>query len=256
MQNIENEIILAIVIGSTTFLLIAFFFILLVILYQKRLSQKQIELFKAVIHTQENERQRIARDLHDELGPLLSAIKLQLEMLKLPDVTKKEQDNAISSSQSMLDKAVREIRNTSYDLMPASLEKQGLIEALEERCNMISKAQQLQIKLNAPYYPPDLNRSSELNIYRILHEVINNTIKHSKATRLIIDIQMKGRQMHISCADNGVGFSMQTPEKKQNGIGIKNIQSRVKLLNGQLKIDSRPDKGTYINMAFETEKLK
>lgn len=253
MQSIENEIIFVIFIGSTTFLLISLFFIILIILYQKRISQKQVELLKAGLNTQEEERLRIARDLHDELGPLLAGLKLQLELLKMPELSSEESAETLIKGQKTLDKAINELRNTAHDLMPVAFSDMGLIGSLQERCEDINHANQIQLILKTENYPEQLKKESELNIYRIIHEIINNVIKHSGASQCTIEIKSTNRFLYISCMDNGKGFD--PAEGNRKGAGLKNIDSRVKLLNGQLTVTSKKEEGSAFLMQFEIDKL-
>jgi two-component system, NarL family, sensor kinase len=252
VQIAEQEIILALIAGSVTLVILTVFFSSLVIIFQKNIRRKQQQLFKAVLETQEKEQQRIGKDLHDEMGPLLSAAKLNLEALKASADTRAA--NSISYINMLLDEAVKGVRNSAHDLMPSTLEKFGLIAAIEELCSRVNNVGKIKILLeHQDLEETELDPLTRLNIYRIIQEIINNTLKHSGASELLLTFDRRKKNLSITTRDNGVGFN---PETARNGIGLRNIESRVKLLNGEYDVKTGPGQGTQVTISFDTEKLR
>lgn len=190
------------------------------------------------METQESERKRISEDLHDSLGHLLSTAKMHLQ--SIPD----DQKPKIGNSLHLLNQASEEIRNITFNLMPRTLEEGGLVPALHELANKVSKAGVVQVKLQVHNMDRFiLVKQSQFNIYRIVQEAVNNILKHADAKE--INIQLIGQNDHLSIMieDDGKGFDTTT---KKTGRGLKNIVTRSLWLKGSINIDSHPGKGTTI----------
>jgi two-component system, NarL family, sensor kinase len=253
VQIAEKEIVFVIVVTTATFLFLTAFFCILIIIFQKSISRKQQQLFKAVLETQENERQRIGKDLHDEMGPLLSAVKLNLGLFNTTS-DKKDINENVQYTSDLLDNAIKGIRETSHNLMPGTLNSYGLIPAIEEICSRISRPGTMQISFTHKDVSEDLSSFSKINLYRIIQEILNNAVKHSDASHLHVSFSMTGKLFLIDAFDNGKGFRMDS-QSDLKGIGLKNIENRVKLLGGKFSIFSEPEKGTRITVAIESKKL-
>ena len=207
-------------------------------LHQQQLNEKQKEQANAVMETQEQERKRIAEDLHDSLGHLLSTAKMHLQSIPA------EQKNQVESSLNLLNQASEEIRNITFNLMPHTLEEGGLVPALHELASKVTKAG--VVKVNLHVHNVDkfiLEKQSQFNIYRIVQEAVNNILKHADAKE--INIQLVGQDAHLSIMieDDGKGFDTTT---KKTGRGLKNIVTRSLWLKGNINIDSHPGRGTTI----------
>lgn len=203
-----------------------------------KLSQQK-ELMKTVLQTQELERERIGEWLHNEVGQLLYAVKLKHEMLN----TKDPRDiNLLREINDVLEKAITETRNIAFELVPAMLRDFGLVEALTELFQRIatprltvSTSMNLEQRLTEEY---------EMSIYRMIQELINNIIKHSRATEAFVEVAKHAGGILLRVEDNGIGFDQTQTSPK--GIGLKSIINRVQLLNAQLTIESEPSKGTKV----------
>lgn len=207
-------------------------------IHQEQLNIKQKEQADAVMETQESERKRIAEDLHDSLGHLLSTAKMHLQSLPQDEKPK------VESSLHLLNQASDEIRNITFNLMPHTLEEGGLIPALHELSNKVTKAGVVNVKLQVHNMERFiLEKQSQFNIYRIVQEAVNNILKHADAKE--INIQLVGQTDHISIMieDDGRGFDTTT---KKTGRGLKNIVTRSLWLKGNINIDSQPGRGTTI----------
>lgn len=253
MQITESEIVFILVAISSTILILSVFFLLLLTLFNKSSRRKQSELFMAVVDTQEKERQRIGKDLHDDIGPLLSAIKLNMERLQ-PRV----KDNEIMAYvKDLLDDAVKGVRSSAHNLMPDVLQYYDLAAAIQDICNKVNNHGKLTIEFIHHIEGLNISQSATLNIYRILNEIINNTIKHADATTLNITLIKQKHLLVIGIKDNGVGFdtSLVQGTGMKSGIGLKNIESRVNLMNGKYDLKSEPGKGTKIKIILAERNL-
>lgn len=208
---------------------------------QQQLSQQKI-ILNTILQTQEEERGRISEALHNGLGQLLYATKLKLEDIK---------DNKIIKNQvqGFLDEAITETRNLSFILMPSLLKDFGLQTILEETARRFSTK---SFKLHSDVIgvhkrlPKDLETVS----FRIIQELLNNILKYSHATEAYIIVKKTKDNLLITVKDNGVGFNAEDSFSLKNGTGLKTIQSRLQLLNGKMKINSKPGKGTEIKVVL------
>ncbi len=242
-----------ILIGSFGFLLI----VLLLLYNGYRLKQKnksqqeynrqQNELFNAIVSTQDQERKRIAQDIHDSLGSVLSAAKLKLSSLEesktslSPDQLEKYQ-----STLTLLDEASVELRSISHNIMPATLSKLGLVAALQNLIGKISGRSGLQISLTAHELEGRIEETTEISIYRIILELINNIVKHAKADKVSIQLVKYPEYINVIVEDNGQGFDYHKALEEKKGIGLGNVLSRVEYLKGTVDIDSARGKGTTV----------
>ena len=238
-----------------------FLIVIILLLYNRRrlkqqaayaagLSRQQNEYFHAVIQAQDNERKRIAQDIHDTLGSILSAAKLNLSALGDPQPPfTTTQHQRYKMSLGLIDEAVTELRNIAHNVMPASLSRIGLPAALKSLVDNISPPSGLKINYSAYGFEERLPEAMEMSIYRILLELIHNAIRHSGADLLTIQLIRYPRHVNIVVEDNGIGFDQEiTAVKQGKGMGMNNIRSRMDYLCGKLEIDSRPGAGTTVMM--------
>ena len=229
----------AIVIVSIIIGCIIVYFIISIVRRQREVMKWQQARIKAEIETLENERRRIASDLHDELGPMLSAVKLQINHLEPTDET---ETIVLNKSSDQIDEIIQRFRDISYDLLPNTLVRKGLVKAVEEFIDKLKGAHNIDISFTSPVL--SLAPDREVNIYRIIQEIVHNTIKHARATRLSMTIEIKDKQLVLKTGDDGVGFNYEEKMQVANGLGLLNLHSRAEILDGQLKVISQPGKGT------------
>ncbi|MFZ4771259.1 MAG: sensor histidine kinase, partial [Ferruginibacter sp.] len=197
---------------------------------------------------QETERTRIAKDLHDGFGGLFSTIKMYFSTLQYEQPILKD-DPLFIKSYELVNSASEEVRRIAHNMMPEVLIKMGLLQAVQELCNSISAGKLLQTKLQTYGMEKRLNASTEVMLFRILQELLNNIIKHAKASEAIIQFNKDGNRLSIIVEDNGHGFNLQETDNKTKA-GLASVQSRVSYLNGKLSIDSQKETGTTIMMDF------
>lgn len=239
-------------IGIGGMLLFAIGVIIFVLAHQRRVIQYQMNLQKvkeqqqqlllhAAIESQEKERQRIAGDLHDEVGASLSTIRLYL-LQAAKKKTPEEAASASGAAKDILDEVMNQVRQISHRLSPEMLMKFGLAEALKNMAQKLNGAGGMTVSF---YSNEDLQRlppESELAVYRIAQEITANLLKHAGATEMTMQLTDHGRHLVLSIEDNGKGFTQQTFDQLKNapgGLGLKNVQSRANILEATIRFDGR-----------------
>jgi len=209
----------------------------------------QINSMQSMINGQEFERERIAKDLHDSLGGLLSTIKLKVDNIS----SKKNNLNMtpeFRSATELLDTAVSEVRTISQNLQPGALNRLGLIPAINDLINRYDSESGPEITFQHFDIPTKLDQQVALVIYRIIQEILNNAIKHAKASEILVQLNKEQEDIVIHIEDDGVGFDSTLNYKS---MGLENIKSRVNYLHGTIEIDSRPNEGTSFLIHVKTK---
>ena len=219
---------------------------------KRRLAEqqvKQLEQEKQLIATQSvldgeiQERTRLARDLHDGLGSMLTGVKFNLETLKNNVIFAPNDVKNFDNAMSILANSMLEMRRVAHNLMPDSLTRFGLKVALKDFCHHFPVIEFAWF--GSEERLPDLNR--ELMIYRIIHELVNNALKHSGATKITVNVMSENDYIAFTVYDNGCGFDS---ERQTQGMGLRNIRERVAACNGRMELDTGAGKGTEINVEF------
>lgn len=213
-------------------------------------ERKKLEnsIMNAVLNGKEQERKRIAHDLHDGLGQISTAIQLNLKALESElESLDEEKHTLLANAIELHETLTKEIRNISYDLISHELENFGLIRALESLFNR--KSHTNFIKVNFFHFNiPDkkINENTENTLYRISQEILNNVLKHASATEVVFHIYIRNTLLYLTAQDNGVGFSGTLRQMQNKGIGLKELETRVKLLGGMVNISSKKGQGFSI----------
>lgn len=205
-------------------------------------NQQKLSISNALIEGEEMERKRIARDLHDGLGSMLSGLKMHLS------ISGREKNEANPNVNAMLNDSIKELRNISQNLMPESLMKLGLEHALKDLCVSHSNSETI-IEFQYLVKKSTLPEHFKIMVFRIIQELLNNALKYAKASQILVSCSQNKDVFFITVEDNGTGFNVKNSEK-QEGMGLRNIKNRVAFLNGKLEIDSVLNKGTstYIEL--------
>jgi signal transduction histidine kinase len=208
-------------------------------------KEKLLSAAKSILKGQEEERSRLAKDLHDGLGGLLSGVKLQLGAMKGNLILSEEHGQIFNTALVKLDESISEMRRVAHNMMPEALMKLGLQQALQDYCEGLSAAQPFTI--NGEFYGLEkrMESGTEVVVYRIVQELLNNAVKHSGASVILAQVMRQENNLTITVEDNGKGFDMPTILQ---GAGLKNIRSRVDYLKGQLDIQTEPGKGTSVHI--------
>jgi signal transduction histidine kinase len=217
-----------------------------------KMQNDEIQLERAkritsVLDGQEQERQRLSRELHDGLGQHILAIKMKLERAENAVGDNKQQ--IIAEAKNLLVDASREIISMSENLMPPVLTQFGLISAIDNLCKDVGAANKMNVNFNFNDIPENCDNQTKIYLYRILQEALNNVIKHAQATEVLINIDYQKNRFELRIADNGKGFNPN--EQKRAGNGIYNMRERVEILGGQFDIESVTGNGTIITILIE-----
>lgn len=228
-----------------------------ILLQQKKLLQLETEqqkiLLASIINAQEEERARIASDLHDSVGSLLSATSMYLKRIQA-GIQESDLLHIRKESLLLLTETILNIRNITHNLLPQNLERFGLGATLEDLVKRVGEITMLHIDYT---YNIDVrfDRNVELAIYRIAQELLNNTVKYAEATKVDIYMEVKDQILKFDYRDNGVGFDMPRMEdvNKTKGLGLVNIRSRVNAINGNMMITTGLGKGVCVNLSVRLQ---
>lgn len=266
MGEENNQIVLIFVISAAFVVLLAVLLILFVVIYNKRIvtqenrlqkleNERQQLLLKATIEGQERERSRLAKDLHDSIGALLSGLSLNLKFQKSKEDTNSKQFAFLEDACQLVQEGIENVRKVSHNLLPSTLEDFGLISAMEESVAFVNQYENLQIMIKCEHPKMALSNTIALGLLRVFQELIQNTIKHAEATKVNAIISCEADDIVLTYNDNGVGFNGHLKDSK--GIGMKNIQSRIQALDGIFDIDYTAPKGfnARIKVPLKTESI-
>ena len=207
-------------------------------------------VLKAIIETEEKERMRLAKDIHDSVGQHLSAIKFYIGT-SADAVEDPKQKSILLKANSALVDVQADMRNICFNIMPKSLEIFGLVKAVEELCSKDQLLTQIKILIKESDGFPRLALQQEFALFRIIQEFINNALKHSKADSLRIEFRRKKKLALVSLIDNGIGFDL--AKIRGQGMGLNNVRSRLRPYNGEVDIISQPGKGTRYEISIPVE---
>lgn len=238
MDAQETSFYIAILIVCGVVGVIILYFVVSIIRQQRRTVQLYKQNLLTEIITLERERSRMASDLHDEVGPMLSAIKLRIGSL---DVTEEDEEE-INKTNQQIDDLIKRMREISFDLMPTSLLRKGLTAALSEFIDYCSKSSPLTI--NFKFTDIQISQSQAINMYRIVQEIIHNTIKHAGGCELLIELRQEKKKIVLATRDNGKGFNYDERSSEAKGLGLQNLLRRAEMLGGKMFLESDKEKGT------------
>ena len=211
-------------------------------------EEKRMLSARALVEGQEDERKRIAVELHDGIGVLLSAVKMQFTSIR---DNSPENQPLIDRANHLLEQVSGDVRRISHNMMPGLLTKLGLFEALGDLFDNISETEGITVLAEIPDQAERLPENREIMIYRIIQEMVNNTLKHAKAEHINLKISFVEGEMEINYSDDGIGFNLE--EKMQaKSFGLQSIRSRVDFLNGEIVIRSEKSEGTSYRIRVPT----
>jgi two-component system, NarL family, sensor kinase len=239
MDEKEARFYTAILIVCAVVGVIITYFIVSIIRQQRRTVRLYKQSLLTEITTLEKERSRMASDLHDEVGPLLSAIKLRIGSL---DIHGEDDEEEVRKTESQIDTLIKRMREISFDLMPTSLTRKGLAAALNEFIEYCSKNNVLKISFK--YVEIELTQAQSINLYRIVQEIIHNTIKHAEARELLIELRKEKNKIVLATKDNGKGFDYEEKSGEAKGLGLQNLLRRTEIIGGKMFFESKKGKGT------------
>jgi len=214
-------------------------------------KEVQRQILSAIIETEEKERGRIAQDLHDGLGPLLSSLKLYAKVLGTATDNEKRKQ-LLDTTNEVIDESMMLIKEISNNLSPFVLDDFGLASAIQSFCKKITLTKEIEIKFDSNVFDQRFESNVEIVLFRILKELVNNTIKHALARHIEIFLLRTDKLLSLIYNDDGVGFDLKRVlDNKSSGMGISNITNRINSINGRLMFDSLAGKGIQVKLEVE-----
>ena len=256
-MSIDSGFVIAV--GTAVLLMMAVFIIIFVAYYQQKQAKQQLslkelqaqhrrELMAATFRGQEEERKRLAEDMHDGIGTMLSITKMSLNQLERKLGGEVQVGFEFQKTRSMIDETMTNVRRISRNLVPTTLERFGLLAALEELIDRANDGE-LEVQLVYPESAVQIPPALELMLYRIAQELVNNAIKHARARHITVQLLCIDNEIRLSVVDDGVGFDFDAiMENRQGGLGLRTIESRLNVVNGHVTFDVAPGRGSQIHV--------
>jgi len=214
---------------------------------------KEADVLKAVFTTQETERTRIAEDLHDNIGSKLTAFKLNNQLVE-KEVISEQGKNLSESNTKIVQTIINDIRIIVRNQSSHYIADYGLIHEMELIQKQFTQLHHINIQINHNLQERIKNNEFELSIFRILQELLNNSIKHANCSEIRIQIHLESNRLTVSYADNGIGLRSNT--EKKDGMGLRNIEARIKLFHGLSSVFSEFGKGTNYVITYELNNIE
>ncbi len=210
-------------------------------------KQNETRVLSAILKTEENERQHFAKELHDGLGPLLSSVKMAIS------ASGNDNKKVLHNAEKLIDESITTLKDISNKLSPHVLLNFGLFKAVKSFINKLQKIGDPTINLNSNIENKRFSYNIEVVLYRIICELISNTLIHANARNVYVDLLANEKSISLKYIDDGIGFDVKQVENDLIGMGYSNIKSRIKSLNGTYNIFSKPDEGVHVNVQINLD---
>jgi len=209
-------------------------------------AQSEKKVLNAIIRTEEQQKKRFAKDLHDGLGPLLSTVKMSLSAME-ENLSSEQQNKILQNTRMVTDEAINAIKEISNDISPHILNNFGLVSAINSFIEKLPPKTSTKIHFTNTIKDQRLDYSIEVILYRVICELIHNSVKHASANNLNLSIANTNQQLRITYSDDGVGFDPKNIKKSNSkGMGMHNMSSRINSLDGSIQIESDTGKGIFV----------
>jgi len=240
MYSEEKRIYAALLTGAVLFAVLMAFFILTIIRYQRKRVRTYYELIEEEINLMEKERGRIAKDLHDNIGAMVSAIPFLLGGI----VSDNESDiTLITKLKRHIDETMLNIKQLSYDILPRILSAEGLEFAVKDFLDLLTYSKKIKVQFSYNIPKGLVEAEKEVMIFRIIQEILQNILKHANATAIVCELNYTGKMIELHISDNGVGFNHKNAKQKRGGAGLQNIMARVAILKAKIFLTAEEQKG-------------
>ena len=262
MPKQQEDFLITIVIASVFFVLIGIFLMILVFYFLRRQRKNRMEkedmrnrfeqtLLNTQLEIQEHTFNYISQEIHDNIGQILSLVRINMNVL-----SEKFGEDNFDTTDELLGKAIRDLRNLSHNLNSNRLKEIGIVEGLRSLIIQLDKTEKYTTEFISPENALSfMNNDHCLILYRMVQEVIHNILKHANATHIVLEIKPKGNISYfVTITDNGKGFDMKALQGQNTGIGLQNIFSRAKLINSTVKVNSKEGEGTSIIFEITNQK--
>ncbi len=210
--------------------------------------QNESRVLSAIIKTEEHERQYFSKELHDGLGPLLASVKMALSACSSE---RNQNPEIMANAEKLIDESIGTLKDISNKLSPHVLNDYGLLKALRSFINKLPLPDGPLIKLNNNLDEKRFPYNVEVVLYRVICELITNTLKHARAHNIFIDLMADEQAISLRYIDDGIGFDTAVNKENTQGLGYRNMESRVKSLDGSFIVYSKPDEGVNINISIK-----
>jgi signal transduction histidine kinase len=214
---------------------------------QRRLFENK--LMSAVLRTEERSRAEFSRELHDGLGPLLSSAKMSISTLSTDNMNDRDRETLRNTAQ-VIDEAIRSLREISNNLSPHVLNNFGLARGIKQFVDRLGTTRDTNILFTTTIGGERFDSNIEVILYRVVCELVNNSLKHSACDRIVLELNKVGKNIVIDYRDNGKGFNLE--EVESVGMGLSNIKSRISSLGGKIRFDSKPGSGMLAHIEVST----
>jgi len=256
----EKELVAIILYTSLFFIILAVVLIVFFYFSRKKIIQKELEKkdlilqyqkeqLYAIIITQEEERKRIAQDLHDDISSKLNIVSLNSHILSSPGLTETEIKEITENIINLTSKALENSRKIAHNLLPPVFEKFGLHAGIQELCEEFESSKTIKVHYKNEINFEERELDRHLHVFRILQELMNNSLRHGKASEIWINFKIEDEIKTCHYKDNGIGFD-ETNAENQKGMGMKNIDSRISFLDGAIQINSQINNGVLVVFTF------
>jgi two-component system, NarL family, sensor kinase len=261
MDNLSEQVIL-IVTASVFLLIVAVGIVLLVFIYQKKQihyvrEKEQLktdfekQILESKLEIQEQTFRNISQEIHDNIGQVLSLVKLTVNTMQSAEPVVLQQK--VQSCRELITKAIQDLRNLSKSLNTDYVSEMGLLRSVEYELEMLQHASSIKVELRIEGEPYRLEQKKELIIFRIFQELLQNIIKHANATAVVVQFTFHSHFFYLQVADNGTGFQIKQPDNNDgrsqpSGLGLRNMNHRARLITAEFTLDSSPGKGTTVNL--------
>ncbi len=265
MENKDQvDTVMLILLATMGMLLVVFFIIIFVFMHQKRMlsheniiieneSKHQKSLLDASLYIAEKEREKIATNIHDDIGMMLNVLKFNLNKAQKNIDDKELVQEIFTNSYNILDSSIESIRSISNELLPPTLNKLGFVKGIKEVCRQIHLSGVVEISLSTNKDELKLDKKIELQLYRLVKEIVHNTIKHSKAKAIQVEIDIKSLFVFINIKHNGRGINTDTIKllaQSSSGLGLKSILTRSELIGAKVEYTQLEFKDPFVTIAL------
>lgn len=259
----QDQIVNIIIIAIALLFLMSFAIVLFFYFSRRKITKAELEkarieidyqkdLLQATIVTQEEERKRIAQDLHDAISSKLNVVSLNANMLADGEVSSEETHKIGENIHKVTSTVLENSRRIAHDLLPPTLEKFGLKAAVEELCEELTETEKFELKYFVEYADDILSSEKELHIFRIVQELMNNSIKHSEAKQIELHLSSNENNVYLQYNDDGKGFRAEQV-KNAKGLGMSGIENRSLILEGTVEVNSSPGNGMEVKLTIPTQ---
>ncbi len=242
-------------VGISIILLFSLIFIKRIFNIQKRIDdlrkENESRVLSAIIKTEESERQHFAKELHDSLGPLLSSVKLALSALA-KEAGSTGNREVLDNTENLIDESISTLKEISNNLSPHILNNFGLLKAVKSFIDKLQIQDRPKIIVSSNIENKRFAKNIEVVLYRVICELITNTLKHASAGQINIDLFVEPELLTLEYYDDGIGFDLERMEEENRGMGYSNIISRIKSINGNFQVITEPDEGMNVHIAVKT----